>query len=160
MPQIDEHMKWCLKDISRLTKIKPDLDLAYKHLKKSEYNYGILQTLEKLKIYDWALNVGFYSIYHCFLAILFKYGYESKNQACTITVLLTLIQDKKLSLDKDLIAQFDTFDADKNITNPTVRQSREISTYGVETSIDLKQLNKIKELIINVQRATIKILEE
>ena len=88
MSQIDERLKWCLKDPKRLIKTKPDLDLAQKHVKKSEYNYGVVQTLEKLKVYDWALNVGFYAIYHCFLAIRAKYGYESKNQSCTIIVLL------------------------------------------------------------------------
>ncbi len=160
MPQIDEHLKWCLKDQKRLIKTKPDLDLAQKHVKKSEYNYGVVQSLEKLKLYDWALNVGFYAIYHCFLAILVKYGYESRNQACTITVLLTLIDEKKLDLDKDLVTQFDTLDVEKNITNPTVRESRETSTYGVETSINLQQLNKIKELILKVQRETIRIVQE
>ena len=160
MPQIDEHLKWCLKDPKRLIKTKSDLGLAQKHVKKSEYNYGVVQTLERLKIYDWSFNVGFYAIYHCFLAILAKYGYESRNQACTITVLLTLINDKKLDLDKDLVTQFDTLDVEKSIANPTVRESREISTYGVETSIDLQQLKKIKELILKVQRETIRILGE
>ncbi|MDP3027439.1 MAG: hypothetical protein Q8N63_07035 [Nanoarchaeota archaeon] len=160
MPQVDEHLKWCLKDPRRLIKTQPDLNLAQKHIKKSEYNYGIVQTLEKLKIYDWALNIGFYAIYHCFLAILAKYGYESKNQACTITVLLNLINEGKLNLDKDLVAQFDTLDAEKDITNPTVRESRELSTYGVETSIDLQQLKKIKELVLKVQKETIRILGE
>ena len=160
MSQIDNHLKWCLKDSRRLVKTKPDLELAQKHLKKSEYNYNVLQMLEKLKIYDWALNVGFYAIYHCFLGILSKYGYESKNQLCTITVLLALIEQKKLNLDKDLVMQFDTLDIEKNITNPTVRMERESSTYGVETSIDMQQLRKIKELIVKVQRETIKILAE
>src|SRR3989338_5475155 len=160
MPQIDEHLKWCLKDLKRLVKTKPDLVLSQKHIDKSEYNYGVVQTLERLKIYDWAFNVGFYAIYHCFLAILAKYGYESRNQACTITALLSMINDKKLDLDKDLVAQFDTLDAEKNIINPTIRESRELSTYGVETSIDLQQLKKIKELTLKVQRETIRILEE
>ena len=146
MSQIDEHLKWCLKDAKRLVKTKSDLDLAQKHVKKSEYNYGVVQTLERLKMYDWAFNVGFYSIYHCFLAILSKYGYESRNQ--------------KLDLDKDLVTQFDTLDVEKNITNPTVRERRELSTYGVETSIDLEQLKKMKELILKVQRETIRILGE
>jgi hypothetical protein len=78
MSQIDKHLKWCLKDPRRLIKIKADMNLAQKHIEKSEYNFGVVQTLERLKIYDWALNVGFYAIYHCFLAILAKYGYESK----------------------------------------------------------------------------------
>src|SRR3989338_121137 len=158
MPQIGNHLKWCLKDARRLVRAKPDLDLAQKHVKKSEYNYGVLQTLERLKIYDWALNVGFYAIYHCFLALLAKYGYQSKNQACTITVLLTLINEKKLDLEKDLITQFDTLDVEENLASPTIRMEREVSTYGVETSIDLEQLKKIKELIIKVQRETIRIL--
>ena len=158
MPQIDEHLKWCLKDQRRLSKTKPDLDLAQKHVQKSEHNYGVVQTLERLKIYDWAFNVGFYALYHCFLAILAKYGYQSRNQACTVTVLLTLIDEKKLELDKDLVSQFDTLDVEKNISDLTVRENREISTYGVETSIDLQQLKKIKDLILKVQRETIKIL--
>ena len=160
MPQIEEHLKWCLKNPRRLIKTKVDLDLAQKHIKKSEYNYKVVQELEKLKIYDWALNVGFYSIYHCFLALLAKNGYESRNQACTITALLTLINEGKLNLDKDLVVQFDTLDVEKDITNPTVRESRELSTYGVETSIDLQQLKKIKELALKMQKETIRILGE
>ncbi len=160
MPQIDEHLNWCLKGPRRLVKTGPDMDLAQKHLKKSEYNYNVIQTLEKLNIDDWALNVGFYAIYHCFLAILAKYGYESRNQACTVTVLLTLINEGKLNLDKDIIAKFDILDAEKNIATPTIRESRELSTYGVETSVDLEQLKAIKELILIVQRETIRILME
>ncbi len=160
MPQIENHLNWCLKDPKRLDKTKPDLDLAHKHLKKSEYNYAVLQTLEKLKIYDWALNVGFYAIYHCFLGILLKYGYVSQNQSCTITVLLKLIEDKKLNLDKNIVLEFDTLDVEENMTNPTVRHKREMSTYGVETSIDLDQLKRIKESILRVQRETIRILNE
>ena len=160
MPQIGKHLKWCLKDQRRLVKTRSNLGLAQKHVKKSEHNYRVVQTLERLKIYDWALNVGFYAIYHCFLAILAKYGYESKNQACTITVLLYLINEKKLDLDKDLVTRFDTLDVEKNIINLTIRESRELSTYGVETSIDLQQLKKIKKLILKVQRETIRIMEE
>lgn len=160
MPQLDKHLIWCLNDQRRLIKTKPDLGLAHKHIEKSKYNYGVVQTLENLKIYDWALNVGFYAIYHCFLALLAKYGYESKNQSCTITVLLTLINEKKLDLDKELVLQFDTLDVEKNVTNPTLRESRELSTYGVETSIDLQQLKKIKVLILQVQRETIRMLGE
>ena len=62
MSQIDNHIKWCLKDPRRLVEEKPDLDLSQKHIKKSEYNYRVLQALERLKIYDWALNAGFYAI--------------------------------------------------------------------------------------------------
>lgn len=156
MSQIDNHMKWCLKEHNRLKKIKPDLDLAKKHLDKSEYNVEVMRILEKSKKYDWAINVGFYSIYHCFLSILSKFGYESKNQSCTITTLLQLIEDKKIKLDKELVFQFDTLEVDAS--HHTIRESREISTYGVKTEIDTKDLYRIKDLIIKIQRHTINIL--
>lgn len=69
MSQIDNHLKWCFKNSNRMVKEKPNIELAKKHLKKSEYNFLVMKELEILKRYDWALNVGFYSIYHCFLAI-------------------------------------------------------------------------------------------
>ena len=87
MAQIDNHLRWCLKEPNRLKKVEPDSKLAQEHVKKSEYNAEVMKLLEKAGKYDWALNVGFYTIYHCFLAILAKYGYESKNQSCSITLL-------------------------------------------------------------------------
>lgn len=160
MSQAENHLIWCLKDPKRLIKGKPDKELALKHLKKSEYNYAVLQTMERAKIYDWALNIGFYAIYHCFLAITAKYGYASRNQSCTTSVLLMLIDQKKLSLEKDLILQFDTLDIEENETSSTVRMEREISTYGVETSINIDQLKRTKELVVKLQRETIRIVAE
>jgi len=158
MPQIENHLEWCLSNKKRLVKTKPNKILAQAHLNKSEYNYSVLLLLEKQKIYDWALNVGFYAIYHCFLAILAKYGYESRNQSCTLSLLLKLIKEDKLILSKDLVLQFDTLEI--NPSSPTVRMERETSTYGIGTSIDLQQINKLKELILNIQRETIRVLGE
>lgn len=148
MSQVEKHLKWCLSDKNRLIKIKPDLEMAKKHFKKSEYNYEVVQELETMGRRDWALNVGFYSIYHCFLAILSKFGYESRNQSCTMSAILSLIDEEKIELDKDIVFQFDTLDVEKGIMSPTIRMDRELATYGVETSIDLKELQKVKEMII------------
>lgn len=158
MSQIDKHMTWCLKDPKRLIKTAPDEELARKHLEKSKHNYQVLLLLEQSKYYDWALNAGFYSIYHCFLAIISKFGYESRNQSCTVTAILTLINEKKIELDKDLVLQFDTLDTESELASSTIRLSREQSTYGVETSINQNQLENIKKLTIKIQQETIKIL--
>ncbi|MBU0615625.1 MAG: HEPN domain-containing protein [Nanoarchaeota archaeon] len=151
-------MKWCLKDPNRLIKIQPDDRLAQDHLDKSEYNSEVMKDLENLKRFDWALNVGFYAIYHCFLAVLAKHGYESKNQRCSISAILKLIDDKKIDFDKELVLQFDTLEVDKEAARPTIRQSRETSTYGIASSIDTKQLDEVKEIIKKIQRETIKVL--
>ena len=134
--------------------------MARKHLEKSEYNAKVMKQLEESKNLDWALNVGFYAIYHCFLSILSKFGYESRNQSCTITVILKLIDENKLPLGKDLVSQFDTLEVDKDAHSTTIRQSREISTYGIKTQIDLGELKDLKELIVKIQRATIQIINE
>lgn len=158
MSQINNHFDWCIKDERRLVKIKPDIVLAKKHLAKSEYNFEVMRDLEKLKRFDWAINVGFYSIYHCFLAILAKLGYESKNQSCTITVLLKLIEEEKLDLKKDLVLQFDTFDSNKEVLQSTIRDMRENFTYGVKSEIKIDDLNRIKFIIKEVQKQSIKII--
>ena len=158
MAQIRNHLKWCLKDPDRLKEVKPDNSLAQKHLEKSEYNAEVMKLLETSKKYDWALNAGFYAIYHCFLAILAKYGYESKNQSCTVTVLLKLTEDKKLDFDKDLILQFNRLDVDKEASSPTIRESREASTCGVKTEVNANELEIIKELVKKAQRETIRVL--
>ena len=86
------------------------------------------------------------------------HGYESRNQSCTITAVLSLIGEGNIELNKELVLQFDALDAEKSALSPTIRAEREIATYGVETSINLKQLQNIRELILKVQRETIRIL--
>lgn len=90
--------------------------------------------------------------------MLSEFGYESRNQSCTLTAVIAMIQEKKIDLNMDLVMQFDTLDAHSSLTSPTVRSSREQSTYGVETSIDIKQLENIKRLSIKMQQETIKII--
>jgi len=52
MPQAEKHLKWCLKDPRRLAKTKPDIMLAQKHLKKSEYNYGVETSIDLGQLKD------------------------------------------------------------------------------------------------------------
>ncbi len=75
-------------------------------------------------------------------------------------MLLHLIDGGKLDLDKDLVLQFDSLDLEKDATNQTIRESRELSTYGIETNIDMRQLERIKQLILNVQKESIRILAQ
>ncbi|MBD3209417.1 HEPN domain-containing protein [Candidatus Woesearchaeota archaeon] len=158
MAQTAKHLKWCLNDEKRLKRIKPDKELARQHLKKSQYNTEVMRLLEELGKHDWALNVGFYAIYHCLLAIITKHGYESRNQSCTITVILKLIEDKSINLDKDLVKQIDTFDAEKEAATPTIRKNREQSTYSIKTEVGDDELHQTKELAKRMQQETINII--
>ena len=84
---------------------KPDQKLALEHIKKAEHNLEVFLYNKERGYYDWTINIGFYVIYHCFLAILVKYGYESKNQECTLAAIESLVEDKKLDPDFNIYVQ-------------------------------------------------------
>lgn len=156
MSQITNQLKWCLNDKTRLKIISSSKSLALKHFKKSEKNFEVLKYLEKQKYVDWALSVGFYAVYHCFLTILANNGFQTKNQTCTIVVMLNLIKNKKIDFDEDLVLKFDTLEPEKTLESSTLRNNRELSTYGVETSITSNDLKELKDYILRVQKETIK----
>jgi hypothetical protein len=117
--QCTKHVKWCLnkaeKEIEEckkrgkrpkhrgLLKIIPNLEEAKKHLAKAEHNLLGIIRFKEIEFSDWSMSAGFYCIYHCFLAIAAKFGYESGNQACTISLMKLLKEEKKINLDDQYI---------------------------------------------------------
>src|SRR3989339_828327 len=103
MSQAANQVKWCLKKAESeikeckernkrpnhrgLLRVKPDVSKAKKHIQKAEHNLRAIAYFGKGGFSDWSIAAGFYSIYHCFLAIAIKYGYESRNQSCTISLM-------------------------------------------------------------------------
>lgn len=104
-------MEWCLRkgEIGGrkhrgLRKTDPDIEQSKEYLKKAEHNLEFAHDVKKLKKYDdWVFPVAFYAMYHASLAILSFFGYESRNQECTFTVLKYLKSEKKIDItDEDL----------------------------------------------------------
>ena len=99
-------VSWCLnkakKELEKSTKhrgllkIKQDNDLAKDFIIKAEHNLKVFIDNKRLKHYDWTINIGFYVMYHCCLAVIAKFGYESRNQECTLALVESLIEDKKI----------------------------------------------------------------
>lgn len=102
-------VRWCLnkakKELEKdgkhrgLVKVKPDDKLAQEHIAKAEHNLEFFVLAKENKYYDWTIVIGFYTMYHCLLAILAKYGYESRNQECTLALIENFIEDKKINED-------------------------------------------------------------
>lgn len=119
MSQASKHVKWCLnkaeKEIEEckklgkrlkhkgLLKIDPDIDKAKKHIEKAEHNLKAISRFKEIDFSDWSIAAGFYSIYHCFLAIAVKFGYESQNQTCTIALTEWLKEEGKIDIDAKFI---------------------------------------------------------
>ena len=106
MPKNENMVEWCLnkaqKEIEKgqkhrgLVKTKPDMETAHGHVKKAEHNFDVFMLNRKHGAYDWCISMGFYTMYHCCLAISAKFGYESRNQECTLSLMSMLSEQGKL----------------------------------------------------------------
>lgn len=165
MSQASNKVKWCLhkakKELEAGTKhrglieINPDIEEAKKHINKAEYNFKALSTFEKFGLKDWSVSAAFYTIYHCFLAIISKYGYQSRNQECTIAIIEYLNEQGKIKLADEII------DALKSMPEKQEHSAidlRENFQYGTETEVDDKQLSILKGLCKKAIDETKKIL--
>lgn len=108
MPQAENKVKWCLNKAKReleegkshrgLVKVRQDKEEAKKHIKKAEHNYNGIFKLKDAGLSDWSASAVFYTIYHCFLAIAAYFGYESRNQECTVALIEHLKETGKIDI--------------------------------------------------------------
>ena len=122
MSRASKHLDWCLNKAKReieecknqgkrikhrgLLKINPDLERAKEHIEKAEHELEVTEYLKKGKFLDAGVSTVFYSMYHCFLAVAAKFGYESSNQTCTISLMRFLKVNYK---DKIFVFLFPLF---------------------------------------------------
>ena len=155
MSQASNKVKWCLNKARReleksdlhrgLVKVEEDSKLAEQHIIKAEHNLKAAIYFEKGGFSDWSASAFFYCVYHCFLAILRKFGYESRNQECTIALIEHLKEEGKISLSQEIIEAVKAVDTEeRHETN--VISLRENFQYGTATSIEDKKLEELKNL--------------
>jgi len=102
-------VRWCLSKAQKelkesgthrgLVEVRPDAALAKEFLEKAEHNLDAFLLNKKHGMLDWTISMGFYVMYHCCLAIITKFGYETRNQECTFALIESCIEDKKLPED-------------------------------------------------------------
>lgn len=120
MSKAENKVQWCLNQAKKqltegrkhrgLVKVMPDNKLAAEYVGKAEHNLEFFLIAKKNGFYDWAINIGFYVTYHCCLAIITKFGYESRNQDCTLAAVESLIEEGKV--DKDFKVYVDAISPD------------------------------------------------
>lgn len=164
MSHAENKLNWCLKKAKKelaengkhrgLIEISPDKELAYQHIEKAEHNLTAIDYFATGGFSDWSISAGFYCVYHCFLALLAKQGYESRNQECTIATIEYLIEQKKISLDRKFVEALKEYDESK-YAETNVIELREQLQYGISLASETTQLDKIKQLCkeaINITR--------
>ena len=150
MSQSSKHVEWCLNKAKKeteeckklgkrpkhrgLLKNNPDLDEAKKHLAKAEHDFDGIKKFKEIGFSDWSMSAGFYCIYHNFLAIAAKFGYESSNQTCTIALMRFLKETGKINLDEKFIEHLEYEEVGES-TEHSIIEQREDYTYGVQISV-------------------------
>jgi uncharacterized protein (UPF0332 family) len=136
-------VEWCLKKAEKeiseygkhrgLIMIKPDLIKARKHIIKAEHYLKASDYLQKGDFSDISASTLFYSMYHCLLSIIAKFGFESRNQECTFALVRSLIEDGRINLKMDVLDRISA--ADARSEEETILKIREQYQYGVSTSL-------------------------
>ena len=141
--------------------IDPDLEKAREHLAKAEHNLKVTFHLQKGGYTDWCSSSLFYVIYHCFLAMLAKYGYESRNQECTFAVIAALCEDGKIALDTEDLEQVSSMSVREAQEAPNTTISlREEYQYSTRVSLENNEYQRLLSLAKHILDKTKDALEE
>lgn len=156
MSHAENKVRWCLnkaeKEIATgtkhrgLVKTNPDIPKARDHITKAEHNLKATLYLQKGGYSDWCSSTLFYAVYHCFLAILAKSGYESRNQECTFALIESLIERGYLDITKSEMEKISMLNVEEKQHSPTVVELREEFQYGTKLSFEDKSLGELLKL--------------
>jgi|SRR3989344_4793443 len=164
MTQTPNKVDWCLEKAKKelqqgkkhrgLLKQEPDIEEAKSHIIKAEHDLSAITYFDKGGFSDWSMSAAFYSIYHCFLAIAAKFGYESRNQECTIALIKSLKETNKINFDNEFIEALENYN-EQDVQN--VIERREFYTYGTTLSIEDKEeikksIQLCKECILQTRK--------
>ncbi len=146
MPSEEAKVQWCLQKAEKelketgrhrgLVKVAPNFNLAHAHIAKAEHNLLAISKFKENGFSDWSASAAFYCAYHCFLAILARAGYESRNQECTFALVSALARQKKVAVDELLLSEIMSMKPEEKAELPSIVQLREAGQYGASTSID------------------------
>lgn len=147
MGRLENALEWCLKQGEKekkhkgLRKIKPDFLVSDMQTKKALSDLETMQYLFDGGKTDWVASAAFYAMYHSLLAVLYRLGYESRNQECTIIVIEKLTEEKIISLEQKYV------DMIRNLQDGTedAKSVREQIQYGSETSMERERCKRLME---------------
>ncbi len=160
MSHAKNKVEWCLKKAERemqeghkhrgLIKVEPSAEKAREHIEKAEHNLKAAIYLQKGGFTDWCSSTLFYTIYHCFLSILAKHGYESRNQECTFALIRSLAEDRKINISEEEIEKVSGLESEEKHESPTVVDIREEYQYTSKLSLEDKTLQNLYYLAENI----------
>lgn len=132
-----------------LRKINIEKEIIDNHLIKAEHNLSAMISLKKNGFSDWSASAAFYTLYHCLLALISKYGYESRNQKCTFVFIEDLIEKGEIkNISKEDLKEIFDRSVEENLKNSNkILDIREKMQYSTLTEMEDKEYNRLFERI-------------
>lgn len=143
-------LDWCFAKEDRLKFIKPDIEKAKSHVNKAKHNLRAADYNFNGGFHDWAVSQSYYAMYHGLIAILSKYGLESKNHSCTFVAVEDIILKHNIDLSKVDLAFIRTTE---QMETKDVKSLREEFQYGTKTELN-------REILINIIQKAKEIVEK
>lgn len=169
MSHAKNKVDWCLKKAGKelkeghkhrgLVQIEPDNEKAREHIAKAQHNLQATLYLNSGGYSDWCSISLFYTIYHCFLAIIVKFWYESRNQECTFALIASLIADKKINISADDLNKMNSLNLAESSEGTTAVNIREKYQYSTRTSLENKEYKTLLDLAKKILDETKEIIE-
>ena len=151
MSHAKNKVEWCLRKAEKeledgkkhrgLLKKEIDEEEAIKHLRKAEHNLSAVEYFNKGGFSDWSMSAIFYCIYQCFLAIASKFGYESRNQECTIFLIKWLKEQGKIEIYNRFIDALETQNEEER-HETSIIEKREFYTYGTTIETEKEEIQR------------------
>ena len=138
-----------------LLKVKPSIKEAEGYILKAKKNIELFK-FYKEKGFDYKLpEEWFYTLYYCALAILSKFGVESRSQRCTALFLRYMKDEGIIEYDNEFIHRIMVY---KEKEEKSDVDEREKSRYS--SLIEIKEVEQNYEKMMGVCREAISQCEE
>ncbi len=132
-----------------------DDKIAEEYVQKAKTNLGICEFYKKQRLDYKISEEWFYTMYYCALAILAKFGIESRSQKCT-ALFLRYVKDKGLiDYDDEFIDRIMVYKEREEETNV---DEREKARYG--SSVQSEEIMQKYDFMMGVCRRCISACEE
>lgn len=162
MGKVENVFQWCLRQGEKgggkhkgLRKLdQPNIEKSKAHLKKADANLLTMHYLYDGGKTDWVASAAFYSKYHSLLALLYRLGYESRNQECTINAVEYFMKEGNVRLEQEYIDMIRL--TQENESTQDAKTIREEYQYGTETAMERDLCN---QLMSNAQKFVDRIKE-
>ena len=138
---------------------EPDSKKAEEYIKKAKKNLEICEIYKQMRLDYKIPEEWFYTLYYCALAILTKFGVESRSQRCTALFLRYLKNNELIEYDDEFIERITVYlnkeeksDVDQREEaryGSSVKSEEIFYKYNLMMGVCKKAINQVEEIIFS-----------